>query len=217
MKKINLKNLKLIKYFEQEVSNFMYHWDYLRVLNSPFKGLRLKWYWGKIQHGVPYFLPRKWVKMTKEDCEECLKRDQKSMLRQYVVDRTWEYYKNTKKAVPIKYFGFEATTLGWKTKWSEYRYEWAPCYSLVIFGKQLFVTVLPNIGDDCLKWGVYWEAWLNYSHCTDKTKSKQKRLEELIEKHSCTWITTSKDTKQVSTDYYPFIIKEKYYEKIKKK
>ena len=208
MKKLNLKNLKIIKYFKQKIVNFRYDWDYLRVLDSPFKGLRLKWYFGKIQHGTPYFLPRKWVKMTQADCEKSLADDIERCLPKYVEDRTWEHYKKYKKPVPIKYFGYNSCTLGWKPKWDEYSYEWSPCYSLVIFGKQLFVTVLPDVGDDCLRWDVYWEAWLNYSRRTDKTKSKMERVQELKKVHSCTWGNDEKGY----IDYYPYILKSKYNE-----
>lgn len=213
MKKLNLKNLKIVKYFEQKISNFTYHCDYLRVLNSPFKGLRLKWYFGKIQYGTPYFLPRKWVKMTQADCEKSLADDIERCLPKYVEGRTWEHYKKYKKPVPIKYFGFNATTLGWKTKWNEYRYEWSPCYSLVIFGKQLFVTVLPDVGDDCLRWDVYWETWLHWEYDTDKTKSKEERFKELVYKQSNTWGSE----KDGWTDYYYHILNKKYlklYEQI---
>ena len=37
---------------------------WLKVLNSPFKPFKVRLYVGKTQVGVPYFLPRKWVKGT---------------------------------------------------------------------------------------------------------------------------------------------------------
>ena len=64
---IQQKMKKLIKYFKAKISNFKYNWSYLGVLDSPFVGLELKWYFGKIMYGTPYFLPRRWVKCTFED------------------------------------------------------------------------------------------------------------------------------------------------------
>ena len=49
------------------MKTIMYNLSFLDVLNSPFKGLKLKWYFGDIEHGTPYFLPRKWVKCNKKD------------------------------------------------------------------------------------------------------------------------------------------------------
>ena len=152
-------------YISRKCASIKYQLDFLKVLNSPLKGLRLRWYFGKIQVGTPYFLPRKWVKMTKVDCEESLNRDIKGCLPQYTQNRTWEYYKNHKKPVPIKYFGFHFTTLGWKTKWDNYRFEWNPILSIVIFGKQLAIWIKPNIDPKCMG-GIYWEVWLNYEYKT---------------------------------------------------
>jgi len=194
----------MIKFIKRILSNIRYKWSWLGVLNSPFKGLKLIWYFGEIKHGLPYFLPRKLVKMTKEDCEKSLQDDIKRCLPKYVENRTWEYYKNHKKFSPIKYFGWNSTTLGWKTKWGDYRFEWNPIYSLVIFGKQLFVVVVPKIDKECM-FDIYWEAWLNYRYKTDNSKSKQYRVKQLKEIYSYTWSDGKKET-----DYYPYILKNKY-------
>jgi hypothetical protein len=53
---------KIIRYIKSKISNFKYNWSYLGVLNSPFVGLELKWYFGEIKYGTPYFLPIKCVK-----------------------------------------------------------------------------------------------------------------------------------------------------------
>jgi len=60
---------------------------------------------------------------------------------------------------------------------------------------------------------VYWEAWLNYENDTNKKLSKSERLEELVKKHSCTWTSYSKDREPISTDYYLYILKNKYLNK----
>jgi len=44
---------------------------WMGVLNSPFKAFKLKFYMGKVAVGVPYFLPRKWVKFTEKDIQRC--------------------------------------------------------------------------------------------------------------------------------------------------
>jgi hypothetical protein len=89
---------------------------WLKVLNSPFKPFRVRFYAGKTQIGTPYFLPRKWVKDKEKP--------------------GWN------KAVPLK-VGFSYCGLGWKTKWTntDFRYEWGPVLSFVFFGYQLALTV----------------------------------------------------------------------------
>ena len=205
------------KFIKIWISNLKYHWSYLGVLNSPFVGLRLKWYFGKIQHGTPYFLPRKWVKCDINDAlkawgklsEDTRKHTLLSKARNY---ERWldDYTKSCTKPIPIKYFGWNSCTLGWKTKWDGYRFEWAPCYSLVIFGKQLFVCVLPKMDkkadDHAIRQDCYWEAWLTYNYRTDKSKPKTERLREVIKQYSCTWGSE----KEGYTDYYPLILKKKY-------
>ena len=203
------------KKLKQWISNIKYNWSYLGVLNSPFVGLRLKWYFGKIQHGTPYFLPRKWVKCDRHDAVKAWDRmgikSQEAYLKKQSKD-SWidKYIGSYTKPIPIKYFGYNSTTLGWKTKWDDYRFEWAPCYSLVIFGKQLFVYVLPKMeskDDFSVRQDCYWEAWLTYNYRTDKSESKEYRLKDTIRQYSCTW----GNEKEGYTDYYPYILKKKYH------
>ncbi len=205
----------MIKKIKQWIYKLKYHWSYLGVLNSPFVGLKLKWYFGKIQHGTPYFLPRKWVKCNLNDGLKAWNKLGEHSQNAYLKSQTqqeWikKYTKSYTKPIPIKYFGWNSCTLGWKTKWDNYRFEWAPCYSLVIFGKQLFVCVIPKmkskdnfgIRQDC-----YWEAWLTYNYRTDKSESKEYRLKDTIRQYSCTW----GNEKEGYTDYYTFILKKKYH------
>ena len=138
---------KIIRYIKAKISNFKYNWDYLGVLNSPFVGLELKWYFGEIKHGTPYFFPRKWVKCNFEDglkaWDKLGERSQQAYLRSQT-QQEWikKYTKSYTKPIPIKYFGFDYTSLGWKTKWGDYRFEWSPSISIIIFGKQLFITII---------------------------------------------------------------------------
>lgn len=194
----------MFKYLNRIKSNFEYKFRFLKVIFSPLKPLTTIWYFGEIKHGTPYFLPRKWVKLSKEDCEKSLQKDLELANKfNKPFNRTWEYYKNYKKPIPIKYFGFNFVSLGWKTKYDEYRFEWNPCISLVIFGKQLFVAIVPKIGNRY--YDSYWEAWLNYEYRTNKKLSRKERVLQLFEKYSCTWIGS--DGK---LDHYEFILKEKY-------
>ena len=206
---------KIIRYIKAKISNFKYNCGYLGVLNSPFVGLKLKWYFGKIRYGTPYFFPRKCVKCSFEDGVKAWDKmnviSQEFYLRQQSKE-SWikNYAKTHTKTVPIKYFGFDYTTLGWKTKWGDYRFEWSPSISIVIFGKQLFITIIPKMGktpeDTRIMVDIYWEAYLTYKYRTDKTKSKHERLEQTMKEYSCTW-----GNKEMGyMDYYPLILKDKY-------
>ena len=206
---------KIIRYIKSKISNFKYNWGYLGVLNSPFVGLELKWYFGEIKHGTPYFFPRKWVKCNFEDglkaWDKLGEHSQKAYLRSQT-QQEWieKYTKSHTKPIPIKYFGFDYTSLGWKTKYDDIRFEWSPSISLVIFGKQLFISIIPKMRktpeDTTIRVDIYWEAYLTYKYRTDKTKSKHERVEQTMKEYSCTW-----GNKEMGyRDYYPLILKDKY-------
>jgi hypothetical protein len=86
-------------------------------------------------------------------------------------------------------------------------------FSLVIFGKQLHITLIPNVKKDehsiCID--CYWEAYLNWEYETDKNKTKEERFKQLIDKYSCTWIST-KDNVDIKNDHYLQILSPKYLE-----
>lgn len=197
------------------IKTIKYNLLFLKVLNSPFKGLKLKWYFGEIKHGTPYFLPRKWVKCDKQDAIRAWTKISDERKKIYIdkwgnEDEYYDYYIRTfNKPVPIKYFGWHFTTLGWKTKFYDFRFEWSPSISIVIFGKQLFIEIVPNIktDDSTIAIDCYWEAWLNYKYKTDKSKSIEKRLEKLQKEYSCSW----GDEEKGYTNYYPIILKNKYH------
>lgn len=103
-----------LKYFRRK-------FDFLRTYNSPFKPLKLKWYFGKTAIGTPFFLPRVWKEVKEKP--------------------------GYRTAVPRK-LGFDFVPLGWKVKWtdSDYRFEWSPVWSFVFFGYQIAVTfVAPEV------------------------------------------------------------------------
>lgn len=176
---------------------------FLKAFNSPFKRPKLHWYFGKTALGTPYFLPRKWVKYTNNDC---IKQANESMDNKRLTERSFEewvdYYKGYSKAVPKK-VGFDFIGLGFKTKWSDtdFRHEWNPRWSFVLLGYQLAVTLIPLY--DCH----YWECFLLYIFATDKNKSKQERIEQCIKDFPCIWNQYSGDKKE-KVDYWKLILKQ---------
>ena len=182
-----------------------FHW--LKILNSPFKPFKVKFYAGKLAIGTPYFFPRKFVKFTKEDAlEKATKVAQMSGSIYFGKDPETivDQFINYTKAVPIK-IGFDWCSLGWKTKWTytDYRYEWGPVFTFVFFGYQIAAMVGQKDASH------YWEAWLYYEYSTDKTKTKRERVAQCRAEFNQTW-TRSKDGKDEVIDYYERILKSKY-------
>lgn len=188
---------------------------WLKVLNSPFKPFRVRFYAGKTQVGTPYFLPRKWVKATPELAK-------KAALETMEFEKQWNernpnYTRKIKSyediyqekltyrfPVPLK-VGFSYCGLGWKTKWTntDFRYEWSPVLSFVFFGYQIALM----IGHKHVSH--YWEAWLYYEYATDKTKTKRERIEQCKKKFNQTWKVYSNGKEEI-IDYYQLILKTKY-------
>ena len=56
-----------LKYILRDIE---YKLKWLKVLNSPFKPFKVSLYMGKTRLGIPYFLPRKWVKATNRRATE---------------------------------------------------------------------------------------------------------------------------------------------------
>jgi ABC-type glycerol-3-phosphate transport system substrate-binding protein len=188
---------------------------WLKVLNSPFKPFRVRLYAGKTQVGIPYFLPRKWVKATPELAK-------KAALNTIQSEKSWND-RNSKYARKIKSYeeiyqekltytfpvplkvGFSYCGLGWKTKWTDtdFRYEWGPVLSFVFFGYQIALMV----GHKDVSH--YWEAWLYYEYATDKTKSKRERIEQCRKEFPQTWTVSSMGKEEI-VDYYQRILKTKY-------
>lgn len=192
---------------------------FLKALNSPFKPFKLSFYCGKTELGVPYFLPRKWVKATPElahkatlDYLESEKRfNENNPKYARKVKLYSEVYKEKlthQYAVPRK-VGFDFCGLGWKTKWDEtdYRFEWSPRLSFVFFGFQIAITVVVSNPDE------YWTAWLYYERDTDKTKSKKERINQCMEEFPQIFTSHYPDGKTETIDYYTKILKPKYLKK----
>lgn len=188
-----------IKYILQK-----FRW--LKILNSPFKPFKIGFYAGKTQIGVPYFLPRKFVRYTEEDIQEAMKKHKSNKnYVQHLDDKLYKMYKGYSKAAPLT-VGFSSCGLGWKTKWTntDFRHEWNPVFSFVFFGYQMALTIYQT---DCTH---YWEAWLYYEYATDKTKSKRERIEQCKKEFPQTYTRYSKDNENETIDYYPKILKSKY-------
>ena len=129
--------MRKLKYIVED-----FYW--LKVLNSPFKPFSIKTYCGKTKVGVPYFLPRVWVK-----------------------DKERPGWKTSR---PQK-FGFSYCGLGWKTKWSDtdYRHEWNPVLSFVFFGYQIALTFYSPYGSHYWEPWLYYE----YSTDKTKSKRER--------------------------------------------
>jgi hypothetical protein len=189
---------------------------WLKVLNSPFKPFKIGFYAGKTQVGIPYFLPRKWVKATperayKEASDEIERQEKWNKLnpeharKVKLIGELFQEKLNYRFAVPLK-VGFSYCGLGWKTKWTseDFRHEWNPVLSFVFFGYQIALTFYSPYHSH------YWEPWLYYEYATDKTKSKRERIEQCRKEAPQTWTSSKHNEEPVTTDYYTKILKSKY-------
>lgn len=160
------------------------------VLNSPFIGLKFKFYFGKIAFGTPYFYPRRFVK-----------------------DKKLGGY----KTVQSKYFKIDLISLGYKTKWSpdDFRFEWSPAFSLVLLNKQLHIAILPKLDKKSYCFDEYWELWLYYKYYTKGTI--EERLKQLINFDSgirCLSGTNEFGHYEKKFNVYNEILKKKWIKKV---
>jgi len=164
----------------------MIEFEFLKILNSPFKIPRVKFYIGKVAIGTPYFFPRRWVKPTHQMAveaamEELARREDWNnanpdvQFKQTIkpLDEMYKERLGYRFAVPKK-IGFDFVGLGYKTKWSntDYRHEWNPIWSFVFFKWQI-ALIFTSPERECIS--QYWEAWLYYHYHTKG--SKQDRIE----------------------------------------
>ena len=187
----------------------MRKFTFFKALFSPFKPFKLKWHIGKIALGTPYFFPRRWRYLTKEEAKESVN-ERLEKLRENGKEATvamykefYESAKRSKRGVPKK-IGFDFVSLGWKWKYDDIRFEWSPMWSFVFFKWQIAVVfVAPHLSH-------YWESWLYYELETDKSKSKKERIAECREKAAQTWTAHQTGKDPVTTDYYDLILRTKY-------
>jgi hypothetical protein len=197
--------MKSLKYILAELR-------WIKVLFSPFKPFRIKCYVGKTRIGVPYFLPRKWVKATPERAkkaaldrileEEKWNKNNPEYTREIrPFDDLYQEYMRYRFPVQLK-VGFSWCGLGWKTKYESYRYETPPVFSFVFFGYQIALVVgheHPN---------QYWESWLYYEYETKGTR--RERVKQCREKAPQTWTIYKHGEEKETIDYYELILKKKY-------
>ena len=189
---------------------------WVKALFSPFKPFTIKFYAGKTQIGMPYFLPRKWVDATPrlatkaalEYIEKEKRYNELNPNSAHKIKSFEEIFQEKMKcsfAVPLK-VGFSYCSLGWKTKWTstDFRHEWNPILSFVFFGYQIAAIVSQKDSSH------YWEAWLYYEYATDKTKSKRERVAQCRKEHNQTWTSYKQGEEPVTTDYYTKILRSKY-------
>ena len=199
----------MIKYKYSKLYWFIKELKWIKAYFSPFKPPIPKFYFGKITIGVPWFLPRNWVNLTEKEIEEKSQKKYNELREELKIKVTLEHYrqqyKGSQKAIP-KLIGFDFVELGWKTKWTDtdYRFEWSPLISFVFFKWQIAVVFLAPEPSH------YWESWLYYEFNTDKSKSQKERIEQCQQEFKQNWISY-KNGVEIKTNYYQFILKEKYY------
>jgi hypothetical protein len=211
--------MNILKRIKTELKYKLQQFRWVKALFSPFKRPSISWYAGKTQLGVPYFLPRKWVKATPKLARKAALEEIERAKRwnEAHPDSKWKHtvrpfaeaydnnMKNSTFPVPLT-IGFSYCSLGWKTKWGDhdYRHEWNPMISFVFFKWQIAVTfVAPHDMH-------YWESWLYYTRETKHiAKTTEARLALCRKKAPCTW-TSHSDGKKETTDYYKLILKKKW-------
>jgi len=197
----------------------MNKFKFLKVFNSPFKRPNLKWYFGKIAIGTPYFFPRRWVKATPKLARESALREIDDTKRFNELNEKNGYQKKVKSldelvadkmnyryAVPKK-IGFDFVRLGYKTKWSDtdYRFEWGPLISFVFFKWQIAVMLKVPHPEH------YWVCWLTYENDTDKDLlSTEARIKIAKEINPEVWTSSKGDGKKETICYWDKVLKDKW-------
>jgi hypothetical protein len=194
---------------------FLRRFEFLRVYDSPFKRPKLHFYQGPVALGTPYFLPRRTVRATPKRASaaalEEMKRNEEFNSRNPQYTRTIRPYPIIfKEKMRCMFFepkriGFDFVSLGWKTKWTDqdYRFEWAPRWSFVFFGKQIAITfVAPEQHH-------YWECWLYYNYQTNRLDPISIRLEQCRKEFPCIW-TSHREGKEETVCYWDLILKPEY-------
>jgi hypothetical protein len=177
---------------------------FYNILISPFKFPKIEFYIGEVKIGTPYFLPRRWVKLSKTEAlnktYEYLEKNKDKILD---CNLLYNYNLNSYKYVP-KIIGFDFVDLGWKTKWSDtdYRYEWSPTISFVFFKYQIALILIES--------DYYWEGFLYYRYNTKDLKTKEERITKCIKDYSLTYSNIINDKRSDKINEYERILKNKY-------
>lgn len=195
---------------KQWIKGIKRNFEWMSAFTGPFKRPRLKLYVGKIALGTPYFFPRRWRNLTKDEARESADEKFKRLVDagKEPSRRIWDgFYKSSlrsQKTVPKK-IGFDFVPMRWKTKWSDtdYRFETGPIWSFVFFKWQIGLTFPVE------EMSHYWECWLYYTYSTDKTKSVKERIQEARKGFPCVW-TTSRGENEETICYWDVILKKEY-------
>ena len=197
----------------------MSQFEFLKILSSPFKIPRVKFYIGKVAIGTPYFHPRKLVKPTPkmamdEAIRELARREKWNnanpdvQFKQDIKPLDEMYKEKLRYLFPVpKKIGFDFVGLGWKTKWHEtdYRHEWNPIWSFVFFKWQialLFEVPHPEH---------YWVCWLTYENDTDKDLlSVKERIKIAREINPEIWTSSKGEGKKETICYWDKVLKDKW-------
>ena len=192
---------------------FLRGFGWMEIYFSPFKPILPKLYVGKIAIGCPWFFPRRFVKATPERAhkatKEYIKKEENYNKMNPNYARTIkpydEIFKEKMKCSfsEPKIVGFDFVSLGWKTKWDDYRHEWNPMWSFVFFKWQIALMFIPE--NDMH----YLECWLYYSKETDKSKSREERIKQAREIYSCQWSTHINEVEE-KICYWDVILRKKY-------
>lgn len=175
---IRIKIKSIIKDFKYSLN--LKRFEFLKIYFSPFKPPKLEFYFGPIAVGVPYFLPRQFVKVRDKDAIG------------------W-------RPKPVKWFQVKFIGLGYKTKWSptDYRHEWDPLLSIV-FCKRQFVMTWRLLSDP-----VAWELWLYYDRNTNKARSKEYRVRYCVLHNPSIW-SHHQNGFTTTYNVYSLVLKKKY-------
>ena len=185
---------------------------FLKVFNSPFKRPKLKWYFGEVTIGTPYFYPRRWRNITKEEAKVTADEKFQKLIdagkepKQQIWDGFYQSSLRSKRAVPKK-IGFDFVGLGYKTKWSDtdYRFEWGPLISFVFFKWQIAVMLKVPHPEH------YWVCWLTYENDTDNdlldTSTRIKIAKEINPE---VWTSSRGEGKKETICYWDKVLKDKW-------
>jgi hypothetical protein len=165
--------------------------DIKEVEKSPFIKPKVKYYFGRIKYGTPYYEPmnfnstfiyiRKLKPRSKEDYENIIKdkpwlKERERFTNLPMVRRSKDWiikilgiYFYIKIGWPIM---FNQTELGWKDKFSTPRFEWTPAFSLYLFKWQLYGHY--DIESDRPS-DYYWEMYLWWKYYSDKDLEKARK------------------------------------------
>lgn len=171
------------KYFKNKISDLKYGFKEFFWMNcffSPFKPPKLKFYFGKIAIGTPYFLPRRAVKDPNR--------------------KGYKIYKEKK-------FGFDFVRLGYKTKWThnDYRFEFSPVWSFIFIKWQIAVNFVAPYRDHYWECWLYY-----YYDTDKKLSRKERLIKCMSEKPCIWSSLERESNIKIYTNYYSLCLKDKY-------